>query len=555
MAARSDLGIRTVLMGVGIGSVCAVSNLYVSLKTGWTLPVMTTAVLVGFAITRALPTRSGGSTSPGRALRSSLGSAEAFVLASLASATAYMPGGGNATALPALVMLGGSEPSALVLALWFATVAVLGTLLAPLVRRHVAGELPFPTAAAAATLATTLGDDASRAAPPRAARTLGLSGVFGAAAAAARVAFHIPPTLAAPGRAGAYTFGVDMSLVLASAGALMNAKTAISTLIGAVLTYGLLAPVLVAHGLAEASYRSLVGFTVWPSAALLVSSALVELAFDVRAFGRGEKSGGFFVRGAFPLAGVAALAVGLGHVAFGIPIGLALLALPIAVAVSVVAIRVMGETDVVPTKALAPLAQLVFGAAGHGLAGPVMAPNLTSSVALHAADTAGSLEAARAAGASARTVVAARVLGCVVGGAVVTFAYRAIVPDAGQLPTAELPVPGVLLWRSVALAMSQGLDELGPAARAGIASGAAIGVALAVLGRVLPARLARWVPSAAGLGSGMVLPASNAIAIALGAALSKGARTRVDVAPIASGLIAGESLVAVLLQIAGLAVM
>jgi uncharacterized oligopeptide transporter (OPT) family protein len=81
------------------------------------------------------------------------------------------------------------------------------------------------------------------------------------------------------------------------------------------------------------------------------------------------------------------------------------------------------------------------------------------------------------------------------------------------------------------------------------------GVVLALLDRLLPtrARARDWVPSAMGIGSGMVLPASSAIAIAIGAVIRSACERRLGAshtAALAAGAIAGESLTGVVVQLA-----
>ncbi len=82
--------------------------------------------------------------------------------------------------------------------------------------------------------------------------------------------------------------------------------------------------------------------------------------------------------------------------------------------------------------------------------------------------------------------------------------------------------------------------------------GAALGVLLPLLERLLP-RARSYLPSATGLGLGWVLPFSIPLSFAIGAVLAW-AWGRIDsqgrdryAIPIASGLIAGESIVSALL--------
>ena len=121
------------------------------------------------------------------------------------------------------------------------------------------------------------------------------------------------------------------------------------------------------------------------------------------------------------------------------------------------------------------------------------------------------------------------------------------------------PAPSCLVWAGVSKAFAGGIGSLGGPARAGIAAGLLLGVTLAVMERLAPRALKPWVPSPAGLGVAMVIPGSNAIAMFLGAFAAFWLQRRRPetagryVVPVASGFIAGESLmgVAVALLIVG----
>ncbi len=78
-------------------------------------------------------------------------------------------------------------------------------------------------------------------------------------------------------------------------------------------------------------------------------------------------------------------------------------------------------------------------------------------------------------------------------------------------------------------------------------------MALALSEKFAPRRLRPLLPSPSGLGIAMVIPGSNCIAMFLGAAIAEWLRRRhpavaeKTVVPVASGLIAGESLMGILI--------
>ena len=149
----------------------------------------------------------------------------------------------------------------------------------------------------------------------------------------------------------------------------------------------------------------------------------------------------------------------------------------------------------------------------------------------------------------------AQLVGCVVGTAVIVPAFRLLVPDAHALGGVRFPAPAAAILASVARVLAGGVAGLHPTIKAAILAGALGGGALAVAERLLPPRLARAVPSASGLGLAFLLPPSTSLAMLAGALVAaRYARGRDGdaagrVAAVASGLIAGESVVGIALAL------
>jgi uncharacterized oligopeptide transporter (OPT) family protein len=82
-----------------------------------------------------------------------------------------------------------------------------------------------------------------------------------------------------------------------------------------------------------------------------------------------------------------------------------------------------------------------------------------------------------------------------------------------------------------------------------------LGIALSLLERFAPKPLKTYCPSPSGLGIAMVIPGSNGIAMFLGALIAEMLRRRRPVmadryvVPVSSGLIAGESLMGVVVAL------
>ena len=386
--------------------------------------------------------------------------------------------------------------------------------------------------------------------------------------------FALPVTLA--GRAlKDWTFVLKTEVVLVGAGALVSFRTGWSMLLGGVLTYAVLAPALVERGvITVVSYKDIVGWTVWPGAAILVGAGpdLVRARLAQRGplvlrpdapllarRGQAEAAepidavecpGWWFPAGFVVLGPVVVL---LMTWLFQIPWWAGVIAVPLAVVMGFVAARVTGETDVTPTKALGPVTQLIYGVITPGnLSGNIMSANVTGGIGLHAADLLTTLKTGWLLGASPRVQFYAQLFGVLAGAAIVVPAFNLIIgQDPSVLGWEEWPAPSCLVWAGVSKAFAGGVGGLGTLARSAIAAGLLLGIALAVLEKLAPKPVQHLVPSPSGLGIAMVIPGSNAVAMFLGALIAWGwrkwRRASADrfVTPIASGLIAGESLMGV----------
>jgi uncharacterized oligopeptide transporter (OPT) family protein len=361
----------------------------------------------------------------------------------------------------------------------------------------------------------------------------------------------------------------------------MSFRTAWSMLVGGMLTYAVLAPVLFEKGAITAvSYKAIVGWTLWPGAAILVASGLTSFALDWRSVARSftgltrivsrKKEGpadpmdevecpGWWFPAGFVVLGP--IVVVLMAWLFQIPVWAGAIAVPLAIVMGFVASRVTGETDVTPTKALGPVTQLLYGVITPGnLTGNIMSANVTGGIGLHAADLLTTLKTGWLLGASPRVQFYAQLFGVVAGAAVVVPAFMILIPDPSVLGSEAWPAPSCVVWAGVSEAFSHGIRSLGPLARKGIVAGLLLGIALALLEKLAPKRLKPFVPSPSGIGIAMVVPGSNAIAMFLGGFVAwflqkrKPAFAERYVVPVSSGLIAGESLMGVavaLLIVAG----
>jgi OPT family oligopeptide transporter len=571
-----QLTVRAVISGMAIGAVMCLSNLYVVLKTGWSIGVPVVSCIIAWSCFSLLRTV-GLSRRPLLPLENS-------TVGAVASAAGYMTGGGNMAALPAFVMLTGHRPEAWVMVAWFTLIAALGVFAAIPIKRQLINQeqLAFPTGIAAAETIRALHAQGNEG--KNQARWLTIASLVGAGIAWARDATvswmpaRIPATFSLPvmlkGKAlGDWTVALEGSVLMLGAGGLMSFRTGWSMLLGAVLTFGVLAPQLYeAQIIRDVGFKPIAQWSVWMGAAVLVSSGLTSFAFQwksaVKSF---RELAGLLRRSPVdttdPMSAVEVPAswfpvgflvfgpplVFLAWYAFDIPLWAGAIALPLAVIMGVIAARVTGETDVTPTKALGPVTQLIYALLLPGAMGPnIMSANVTGGVGLHAADLLTDLKSGYLLGARPRQRLIGQLFGVCAGALAVVPAFNLLVPTPEVLGSKEFPAPSALVWANVSKMLIDGFAGLPVSARWAALLGAFVGLGLAVLEVKSPKRLKPFIPSPSGLGIAMVIPAYNSIMMFVGASVAewfrrrRGERQASEVtSPVASGFIAGESLMGI----------
>lgn len=574
----NQLTARAIVVGMAIGMVMCLSNLYVFFKTGWSIGVTLTACIVAYAVLGVFQKMG---AKPLTALENN-------ALTTVASGAGYMTGGGNMAAYGALLMVTTARPDMAGMIIWFAVIAALGVFVAIPIKRQLINKegLAFPTGTATAETIRSLHAQGEGAQGGQKARSLGLAALFGAAVAwfrdgkASWMTHHLPGSVGLPftiaGRpALEWTLGFKTEVVLLGAGALMSFRTGWSMLLSGLLTYGVLAPSLLAQGLIhDVNYKSIINWTLWPGAAILVSSGLTSFLLDGKSVMRSFSNLGTLWRRDNPQAdpmdevecpsswfaiGIVVLTpvvVILMSYLFAIPWWAGLVAVPLAVIMGFVAARVTGETDVTPTKALGPVTQLVYGVMTPGnLSGNIMSANVTGGIGLHAADLLTTLKAGWLLGANPRVQLKAQLFGVLAGAVAVVPAFNLLIPDATALGGEDWPAPACLVWAGVSKAFANGIGALDPSARQAFLVGAVLGTALALLERLLKPSLRHFLPSPSGLGIAMVIPGGNSLAMFTGATVAELVRRRSKemaeryVVPVSSGLIAGESLMGIVIAL------
>jgi uncharacterized oligopeptide transporter (OPT) family protein len=182
-----------------------------------------------------------------------------------------------------------------------------------------------------------------------------------------------------------------------------------------------------------------------------------------------------------------------------------------------------------------------------------MAAGTTASAAGSAADLLTDLKSGYLLGANPRRQFLAQFAGIFFGTVAIVPAWYALAPSVEKL-SSQFPMPAASAWKAMADLLANGVGELPTSALWAVLIGGLIGIALPVIETFLP-KASRFLPSAMGLGLGFVVDFSNSLGFTIGAVIAwLWAKRSADHAgafkvPLASGLVAGESLFAAILAI------
>ncbi len=214
--------------------------------------------------------------------------------------------------------------------------------------------------------------------------------------------------------------------------------------------------------------------------------------------------------------------------------------------------RAYGETDINPVGTMGHSTQILYGALAPGKTlTNLMAGGLTAGCADSAADMMQDLKAGYLLGATPRKQTYAQFIGVLVG-AVVAVLIFLVVTEAYGIATETIPAPAAVLWSGMAKLLAQGLSALPEYTTTGILVGVAFGILLTILENT---KWGKFTPSPYGIGIAIVIPAFLSLSLFLGSMvkllLEKTSPRWVETysVPVASGGIAGEAIVGVLISI------
>jgi uncharacterized oligopeptide transporter (OPT) family protein len=591
---------RAVLTGGLLGMFLSISNLYTTLKLGWAFGVAITACVMSYVLWNVLRTLTGGRMSQMSLLENNC-------MQSTASAAGYSTGGTVGSAFAALYLVEGHhQPWWVVTGMVFLT-AALGVFLAiPMKRQMINQEqLPFPSGIAAAETLRSLYSEGKEAMRKAHALILGIAvgGLFGISKNLGTVAetfsnnmlgksaaflhkmLPIPDLLPfriklLPNNVQITGFGFEPGVLMIGAGMIIGMRMALSMLLGSAILCLVLAPILVGHDMAFASVENFKSsiwlpgaeevtprrWGVWGGTALMVFSSLTAFALQwrtlVRALrmkrsGNGSPVAHIEVPVKWLWIGLVPITIGLVvlmKIAFDVGVLLGLLAVAMSFVLALVACRATGEADTTPIGAMGKVTQLVYAVlARNNTVVNLMSAGTTAAAAGSAADLLTDLKSGYLLGANPRRQFLAQFAGIFFGTVAIVPAWYALAPSVEHL-SKQFPMPAASAWKAMADLLANGVGELPTSALWAVLIGGLIGIVLPVIETFKPS-VSRFLPSSMGLGLGFVVDFSNSLGFTIGAVIAwLWAKRSADHAgafkiPLASGLVAGESLFAAILAI------
>lgn len=452
--------------------------------------------------------------------------------------------------------------------LWLTTAGLLGVLLAVPMRQHFVVEerLRYPDGVAAAETIIALDGTGSDA--RRAARALAVAGVASAALMLMTEDAHVlnwfsSITLIGTSVTMAAGVGINWSLLSLGSGMLVGLRIDVSMLLGVTVGWIFVPYMLLRYGVLSSTFtrNDVLLWSMWPGTGLLIASGLTALALKWEVLARTFSNlstrtddASFPMRWTVIGALLSAIAlIVVQKTIFGLDVWITTVAILLSVPLMLVGLRVLGETNWGPISQLTNTMQAIFGAIVPGnITVNMLASGTTGTVAVVSEALMQDYKAGHMIGSSPKWMTVMQLLGTPIGAAAVSWMYPLLRSTYGIVgDNAGLTSPISRRVAGFAEILSQGVSALPTGAVPALVVGALLGIAIAIA----ESKGVRWVPSPTGVGIGMMVPAAVIIVMFLGGIVEYVWR-RVSprtydlyLPPVASGFIAGEALIAVMIPL------
>ena len=614
-----QLTVRSAVTGFLLGGVLAATSLYIAARTGIGIGVGLTSVILAFALYRLLAQAG---------IASDFTILENNCTQSIATAAGYMIPM-LTSGLAAYMIVTNTVVPAWHLIVWTCVTSILGVLVAfPMKRRFINEEqMPFPEGRASGVVLDALYTGAAAAGMFKA-KLLAIVAV-GTAAYQFIISdglmkllqftilrmnewlgmkepwvFHerldsyyyaastyVPRILGTDVRQLGLRLTLDLAMF--GIGGLMGMAVAASCLLGMVINFVVLAPLMIQVGdiaprisptgaTVPLSRAEIVNqWSLWWAVTMMVVGSLVGLfakpeiftgAFKRILGGRQQVAGGSDLLKdiEFPLwisaVGIPVFSV-LGawatHEFFGVPWLLSFISLPLIFILTVICANAMALTSWTPTGSLAKITQFTMGAIDRtNPASNLIPAAMTSEVAANASNLLSDIKPGYMLGAKPRQQAVGHVIGILAGSLVgVPLFFLLFLPEVNgvrspsTIISEQFAMPGAIQWKGVAELITKGLKGLPASAIISMAVAAITAIAIEV------ARIrtrGRFPLSAVAIGLGVILPPESTFGMFVGALIfwimkmrhpepgTKAHDIWVEgMEPICAGLISGAALVGI----------
>src|ERR1043166_5476522 len=448
--------------------------------------------------------------------------------------------------------------------LWLCSASLLGILLAVPMRRHYIDEenLTYADGLAAGETIKVLheGRDSGAAKGPLASLGIGtfLSGLLMMITTYWK---WLRDTWFIPGKE-AMNIGFNISLLSFGSGLLVGFRICFAMAIGTAISWFILPRYLFSRGMITAlTYPATLRWVMWPATGLMVAGGLMSLALKwnliVKTFRglKGSTSGGtrdfpmrYVVIGSIVMTIVLCV---IQYFSMGIPMYLSLIRILFSLPLMLVGLRVLGETNWGPISAMSNMMQAIFAFISPGNVPVNMSSSgLTGTIAVTSEALMQDFKAGQLLKSNPRSLTIAQLIATPVGSMATALVYPVLRNKFGIGPTG-LSSPISVKWAGFAELLTKGLSALPPGCLVGLIIGIVAGIILTLLAE----KYGENIPSPAAIGIGMLINASVLITFILGGVAQliwsrTGPKSEGEIRiPLASGLIVGEAILAVVLAL------
>ena len=552
-ATGPELTVRSVIVGLLVAVVIGAAYPYVVLKLGFGPNLSVVSAFFGF-IVLVLILRATGTNPRENNIVQTMGTS--------AGQTAFM-----AVLLAAFDMLnakGVLNPpihlNTLQIFLWLCSASLLGILLAVPMRRHYIDEenLTYADGLAAGETIKVLHEGRETRGPLAA---LGLGTFFSGALMMVTTFFKwTRDTWFIPGKE-AMNIGFNISLLSLGSGLLVGFRICLAMAIGTAISWFILPRYLFSHGMiTDLTYPATLRWVMWPATGLMVAGGLTSLALKwhliVKTFRglRGSKVESkdfpmqWVVIGALVMTVVICV---VQYLSMGIPMWLSFIAIVLSLPLMLVGLRVLGETNWGPISAMSNMMQAIFAFISPGNVPVNMSSSgLTGTIAVTSEALMQDFKAGQLLKSNPRSLTIAQLIAAPVGSIATAIVYPVLRNKFG-IGAPGLSSPISVKWAGFAELLTKGFKALPPGCLVGLVIGIVVGITLTLLAE----KWGELIPSPAAIGIGMLITAAVLLTFILGgicqlvwAKVSPETEKAYRI-PLASGLIAGEAIIAVVLSI------